>query len=981
MSAFKTIPSFAKKLPQFENHAQQQTRYTTCYMCACRCGIKVTLENERIRFIQGTPRHPVNRGVLCAKGAAGIMKQYSPAKLRKPLLRQPGADRGESAFTEISWDEALQLLEERLRRIRASDPKRLAFFTGRDQLQAMTGLWAMQFGTINWAAHGGFCSVNMAAAGLYTVGHSFWEFSEPDFDRTKYFMLWGVAEDHSSNPIKLGIEKVKRSGGKFVVINPVQTGYGAIADEWVPIRPGTDGMLALSMVHVLLKSGRIDWNYLVRFTNAPHLVLQDPGAADDGMPICSGDAPEHWRFGRQLVWDVQQRQLVDGTQPGVHPALLGEYQAPDSRPVKTVLQLMFDEYLDEKYAPENAADVCGLPAGTIERLALETADVAFDQSFEIPCEWTDWAGRKHRKYTARPVSMHAMRGISAHSNGFQTCRAIHLLQVLLGSIGAPGGHRSKPPYPKRVPPGNKPSKETAPNTPLKDKPIGFPTRPEDLCVDDQGRPLRLDKAFSWEAPLAAHGLIQNVIRNAAEGDPYPIDTLMLFMANLSWNSSMNIGETMDQLRARGEDGEYKIPFIVVSDAFDSEIVSFADLVLPDTTYLERYDCLSLLDRPPTEGGAIVDSVRLPVLQPDRDVRSFQDVLVELANRLEFPAFMNEDGTPRFRDYKSFIVGYEKTPGTGFLAGWRGADGSEPLTGAPNPQQWERYEENQGFFRYELPLSAQHFKFANQEYLALAKRMHFIRDTEEPILLQLYSIPLQRLRLAGLGQYPGLLPPEDRDLRERLVNYVTPLPSWHPPLEQMRLADGDYPFYAVTQRPMMQYHSWDSQNAWLRQILSHNYLYMNRQRGREMGIRDGDWVWMESPLGRLRVPVRLMEGTQRETVWTWNAIGKRPRTWGLRAAAPESQQGFLLNWLIDDRLRGDGDAHPWANADPVTGMAAWYDLRVRISKAPAGETGLAFIPAPVLDLPGETAPPQQVRHHTHKPVNLRRGFFDTLFRRL
>ena len=76
---------------------------------------------------------------------------------------------------------------------------------------------------MNWAAHGGFCSVNMAAAGLLTTGFSFWEFGEPDWDRTRLFMLWGVAEDHSSNPLKLGLAKLKKRGVKIVAINPVRT--------------------------------------------------------------------------------------------------------------------------------------------------------------------------------------------------------------------------------------------------------------------------------------------------------------------------------------------------------------------------------------------------------------------------------------------------------------------------------------------------------------------------------------------------------------------------------------------------------------------------------------------------------------------------------------------------------------------------------------------------------------------------------------
>ena len=72
---------------KLENHAKQEIKYTTCYMCACRCGIKVTLEEGKVRFIQGNRNHPTNQGVLCAKGSAGIMKQYSPAKLKKPLIR------------------------------------------------------------------------------------------------------------------------------------------------------------------------------------------------------------------------------------------------------------------------------------------------------------------------------------------------------------------------------------------------------------------------------------------------------------------------------------------------------------------------------------------------------------------------------------------------------------------------------------------------------------------------------------------------------------------------------------------------------------------------------------------------------------------------------------------------------------------------------------------------------------------------------
>src|SRR3546814_1288122 len=115
--------------------------------------------------------------LLCAKGSAGIMQNYSPARLSKPLLRV--GERGSGEFKEIEWEEALTLATDWLGAARRRDPRRFAFFTGRDQSQSLTGWWATQFGTPNFAAHGGFCSVNMAAAGLYSIGGAFWEFGEP----------------------------------------------------------------------------------------------------------------------------------------------------------------------------------------------------------------------------------------------------------------------------------------------------------------------------------------------------------------------------------------------------------------------------------------------------------------------------------------------------------------------------------------------------------------------------------------------------------------------------------------------------------------------------------------------------------------------------------------------------------------------------------------------------------------------------------
>jgi anaerobic selenocysteine-containing dehydrogenase len=101
------------------------------------------------------------------------------------------------------------------------------------------------------------------------------------------------------------------------------------------------------------------------------------------------------------------------------------------------------------------------------------------------------------------------------------------------------------------------------------------------------------------------------------------------------------------------------------------------------------------------------------------------------------------------------------------------------------------------------------------------------------------------------------------------------------------------------------------------------------------VQDGDWAWVTSHHGRIKVPIRRMAAVNPHTLWTWNAIGKREGAWALDKDAPEAQRGFLLNHLISELLPPRGDGHRWSNSDPVTGQAAWYDLRVRIEKAEPG----------------------------------------------
>ena len=903
-----------------------EIRQTTCYMCACRCGINVHMKTnedgkKEVAYIEGNRDHPVNKGVLCAKGSAGIMQVNAPSRLKAPLKRV--GPRGSGEFEEISWDEALEIAAGWLEPIRRDDPSKLAFFTGRDQSQSFTGFWAQNFGTCNYAAHGGFCSVNMATAGIYTMGGAFWEFGQPDWDHTKLFMLFGVAEDHDSNPIKMGLGKIKARGARVIGVNPIRSGYNAIADDWVGITPGTDGLFILALVHELMKAGKIDLDYLSRYTNAPVLVNQDPHSPAKGLFL----RDDH---GSPLVINRNTGKLAPFDMKGVRPDLGGSFTMGDITHV-SVFQLMAQRYLKDEYAPEAVAERCGIPAKRIRAIAAELARVAFDEAFELDQEWTDFRGEKHKKMIGRPVAMHAMRGVSAHANGFQTCRALHVLQILLGTVEAPGGFRFKPPYPKPVEAHPAPHCRVTPNKPLDGPHLGFVHGPEHLALKSDGSPARIDKAFTWENPMSSHGLMHMVISNAHAGDPYKIDTLFMYMANMSWNSSMNTGGVIEMLTDKDADGEYKIPRIIYSDAYSSEMVAYADLILPDTTYLERHDCISMLDRPICEADGAADAIRWPVIEPDRPghhgVRGFQTVLVQLANKMKLSGFTNEDGSAKWQDYADYIVNHERKPGIGPLAGFRGPDGDKSGRGEPNPQQLDNYIKNGGFFVEHIPTEASYFKPWNRAYQDWAVDLG-LYDSPQPYLFQLYVEPMRKFQLAAEG-HGERQPPEH--LRQRIKDTMDPLPIWY---ETDQQGNEGFTVNALTQRPMAMYHSWGSQNAWLRQLHGHNPLYLPTKLMRQHDLADGDWARVSSPHGEITVPVMEMAALNDNTVWTWNAIGKRKGTWGLQEDAPEATRGFLLNHLIHELMPPKGDGLRWANSDPITGQAAWFDLKVKIEKAAA-----------------------------------------------
>jgi anaerobic selenocysteine-containing dehydrogenase len=308
-----------------------------------------------------------------------------------------------------------------------------------------------------------------------------------------------------------------------------------------------------------------------------------------------------------------------------------------------------------------------------------------------------------------------------------------------------------------------------------------------------------------------------------------------------------------------------IPNIIYSDASSSELVCYADLILPDTTYLERHDCISLLDRPICEADAVADAIRWPVVEPDRDVKGFQSALCDLGGRLGLPGFVNEDGSQKYKDYADYITNHIRRPGVGPLAGFRG-DGNDHGRGDSNPDQLDAYIENGGFWMEHVPEEAAFFKPWNMAYQDWAVKKSFF-DKPMPYVFNLYVEPMRRFQLAAEGH--GDRQPPDH-LRQRIKDTMSPLPIWYSNEDENK-AD-EFPITALTQRPMAMYHSWGSQNAWLRQIHGHNPLYVPTKIWEANGFVEGDWAKVTSPHGEITVPVALHAALNENTIWTWNAIG-------------------------------------------------------------------------------------------------------------
>ncbi|MBI2989522.1 MAG: molybdopterin-dependent oxidoreductase [Deltaproteobacteria bacterium] len=583
---------------------------SVCKMCGNGCGILVHRVNGVVVKIEGDPDNPHNFGRLCAKGHSAIMALYDPRRLRSCLRRTnphkgPGQDPG---WKEISREEAVEEVATRLRKIVADDPRKLMFVNGigENEMSRLVGsAFAEAFRTPNFTT-GVFFGTHTRVSYLNTGSMH----TEPDLDYCRLLILFGSQKGsvsgHDTMKSAMGMANARARGMKVVVFDPVCSPTASKANEWIPLIPGTDGAVALALLHVLLNQlGIMDKGFLAWQTNGPYLVGP------------SGRYLRHSESGKPLAWDSGDRSAKAYDDPGlVEPALAGEFEV-EGQICRPALELLRSHVA--QYSPERVEAITTVPAVTLRRLAREFGETAqIGSTIAI----------NGVRMPLRPVCSFAdSRGSTCHTQGLWTGTAIQLLNVVVGAVDVPGGSISTsivgPEERLRVSEGldgmivyGSGSAATEEHYPGR-----RPRTPESVQLHELfpvGRPPR---------PMLGLALL-----DFPELIPYQVEMLILMGSNVVMS-----GADPGRMAQAFE----KIPFVVGLGDRLNETLECADLVFPITQGLERLDFpVNRLEGWVT-GRHWYFAARQPAVEPPEDVHHPVDIFIEWADRSGLLPELNE----------------------------------------------------------------------------------------------------------------------------------------------------------------------------------------------------------------------------------------------------------------------------------------------------------------------------------------------------
>jgi len=766
---------------------------SVCLQCPAGCGILVRVVDGRALKIEGNPKHPINLGRLCPKGQIGLQILYDPDRIKQPYVREElweayqassienylGAefrDRAPEEFIPVpgatpeeQWNTALDIATAVLREIRegtaaGEGPHELLFLSGRNrgQMGGFIDRFCAAYGSPNHIGHSSICADGSPLAHWATQG---WKaYSGYDWDNTYYLLCFGGGFIEAWRPTTrlLRAHGTMRQGrpvrGKIVQVDVRFSVTAAKADEWIPIKPGMDGALALGIANVIIREGLYDAQY-----------VQDLTFGFEDWTDASGVAHVGWK--------------------------------------NVVLQ---------DYPPQLVSDITGIPVETIERVAREFA-------------------------TTRPAIAAGERGASMQTNGVYNRMAIHALNALVGSLGRIGG----------------PIRQVDP--PLAAAPA---VTNDAIAIAGTAQP-----AFDFRGtkyyPLAGkvyQGVPDFILGVPDPGGrilspPYGAKAMICYYTNPLFSTPDN---------TRWREAVRRIPFVMTFSPFMDETTAMADLILPDSTYLERWQDDVIY---PSLGYPVA-AIRQPVVQPLYNTRNAGDVLIQIAQRL--------GGTVAESFPWATFLDFLKIRYKGIFDSGQGRVGDTPVASfASFDEFWEAFTRAgvwsnppYVFEDWQFTFASPSGRFEFYSQLLHEKLEHLAEEeakkVQDPPPAELVKAKLDEilegLHLQARGDrvfMPHYEPP-------RYVGEVTQFPLHLVTYKLMVHAEGrgaNVPLLRETMAPHLRgTTNWDT------------WVEIHPETARRYGIEDGDPVWIESPvldeLGNVRrilVRARLYEGARPDTV--------------------------------------------------------------------------------------------------------------------
>jgi thiosulfate reductase/polysulfide reductase chain A len=762
-------------------------------------------------------------GSLCPKGNAGIMQLYDPDRVQKPLKRtNPRKGRNEDpTWQEISWEQAIDEISASLKSLRdADEAHKLLWWSEDHSFTHVQGDFCKLYGSPNYSNHSNLCDVSRKASFRMAMGD---ERPLADFMQAKYILLFGWNPTSAIKWVYLPriITRSIERGARMVVVDPYLSDTAAKAQEWVKIRPGTDGALALAMAHVIIRDNLYDQEFV-----------------------------DNWTAGFQ------------------------EYS----------------DYVADK-TPQWAEGITSVPAATIERIAREFA-------------------------TTKPALVDVWSGPGQHSNGVQGGRAIALLAALVGGYDRPGTLMIAD---KR---GEKHAELDA-----------------DAQASITGKLPRFDGAneFPWGHKSGVYGrCFQRLLE---ESGPYKPKIGMCVFQNLvmSGPGSAKVIEALS-----------KLELLVVVDTMMSETAMLADYVIPGTTYLERYD----LNSHWVTWSAL--GLRQPVVKAAERQKSpfpFQGGIFGQMAEYEFVAALGRklelktaDGTDFFR------VGAVSRLPVEDLTGWYEDYLSNELkTGAPGITLQElkelpgavwvdkggtKYEKFKAPLKSNLVIEGDNvfdgpvdrpgrkkvavvvgYKLLDKTESEGGKPIGVIADGQAFYTkgLTILDKPADATgkqigSLIGGSAVRGFITPSGKvefynadfaNKKDARGQTVDALPTYKPRDWQ---PDAKYPLYLINWKEANHTHTRTQNNPWLLEIKPSNPLVIARSTAANLGIRDGDLVWVESKYGKAEAVAKVTDRIHPEVVGAQHGFGH----WNLgKLAAGRGTSFGDLNFIAYDALSGQG----------------------------------------------------------------------------